>query len=89
MKEYHGIWPQQPFTRSSTLTEAIAKEFKNPFKFEYAHGVVGDIFAEEHVSTVVVNLMRGVLNMLNIDIRRSENVYDVEEVSTETFVNDY
>ncbi|KAM5148118.1 vitellogenin-A2-like [Mantella aurantiaca] len=79
VKEYHGQWPKDPFTRSSKLTQIIEDQLKNPFRFQYSNGLVGDIFAADGVSNVVVNMIRGILNMLNVQVRKSENVYDLEE----------
>ncbi|XP_068095234.1 vitellogenin-A2-like [Hyperolius riggenbachi] len=81
VKEYNGQWPTDPFTRSLKLTKAIAEHMQKPFKFEYHHGKVGDIFTASSVPRTIVNLIRGILNLLQAQIRKSENMYDVEEDS--------
>lgn len=69
-----------PFTPSPRLTEIIAACFSQAFKFEYTEGRVGNIFAPEDCPVLCINLVRGILNMLQLTIKKSQNVYELQEV---------
>ncbi|OXB55466.1 hypothetical protein ASZ78_012898 [Callipepla squamata] len=79
VEEYNGVWPRDPFTRSSKITQAVSSCFTRPFKFEYSSGRVGSIYAPEDCPDLCVNIVRGILNMLQITIKKSQNVYELQE----------
>uniref|UniRef100_A0A452HEU5 Uncharacterized protein n=1 Tax=Gopherus agassizii TaxID=38772 RepID=A0A452HEU5_9SAUR len=79
LEEYNGIWPRDPFIRASKLTQLIALCLTQPFKFEYSNGRVGNIYAPEDTPVTCLNLVRGILNMLQITIKKSQNAYDLQE----------
>ncbi|KAF1429830.1 Vitellogenin-2, partial [Spheniscus humboldti] len=83
LEEYNGFWPTDPFTPSSRLTETIAACFSQAFKFEYTEGRVGSIFAPEDCPILCTNLVRGILNMMQITIKKSQNVYELQEAGIE------
>ncbi|KFU96396.1 Vitellogenin-2, partial [Chaetura pelagica] len=83
LEEYNGFWPIDPFTPSSRLTETIAACFSQAFKFEYSKGRVGSIFSPEDCPILCTNLVRGILNMMQITIKKSQNVYDLQEAGIE------
>ncbi|XP_010148943.1 PREDICTED: vitellogenin-2-like, partial [Eurypyga helias] len=83
LEEYNGFWPTDPFTPSSRLTETIAACFSQAFKFEYTEGRVGSIFAPEDCPILCANLVRGILNMMQITIKKSQNVYELQEAGIE------
>ncbi|NXL06176.1 VIT2 protein, partial [Mesembrinibis cayennensis] len=83
LEEYNGFWPTDPFTLSSRLTETIAACFSQAFKFEYTEGRVGSIFAPEDCPILCTNLVRGILNMMQITIKKSQNVYELQEAGIE------
>ncbi|NXJ06864.1 VIT2 protein, partial [Odontophorus gujanensis] len=83
LEEYHGFWPSDPFTPSPKLTETIAACFSRVFKFEYTEGRVGSIYAPEDCPILCTNLVRGILNMLQITIKKSQNVYNLQEAGIE------
>uniref|UniRef100_A0A8C4V8G6 Phosvitin n=1 Tax=Falco tinnunculus TaxID=100819 RepID=A0A8C4V8G6_FALTI len=83
LEEYNGFWPTDPFTPSSRLTETIAACFSQAFKFEYAAGRVGTIFTPGDCPILCTNLVRGILNMMQITIKKSQNVYELQEAGIE------
>ncbi|NWW90578.1 VIT2 protein, partial [Rhynochetos jubatus] len=83
LEEYNGFWPRDPFTPSSRLTKTVAACFSQAFKFEYTEGRVGSIFAPEDCPILCTNLVRGILNMMQITIKKSQNVYELQEAGIE------
>ncbi|KAM7014265.1 vitellogenin-2-like [Passerculus sandwichensis] len=83
LEEHNGFWPIDSFTPSSRLSETIAACLSQPFKFEYTEGRVGSIFAPEDCPVLCTNLARGVLNMLQITIKKTQNVYELQEAGIE------
>lgn len=85
LEEQSGFWPIDSFIPSSKLSETIAACLSQPFKFEYTEGRVGSIFAPEDCPILCTNLVRGILNMLQITIKKSQNVYELQEVCFSPF----
>uniref|UniRef100_A0A8C3K926 Phosvitin n=1 Tax=Calidris pygmaea TaxID=425635 RepID=A0A8C3K926_9CHAR len=83
LEEFNGFWPTDPFTPSSRLTDTIAACLSQAFKFEYTEGRVGSIFAPEDCPILCTNLVRGILNMMQITIKKSQNVYELQEAGIE------
>ncbi|KAM6199302.1 vitellogenin-2-like [Sarcoramphus papa] len=83
LEEYNGFWPTDTFTPSSRLTETITACFSQAFKFEYTEGRVGSIFAPEDCPILCTNLVRGILNIIQITIKKSQNVYELQEAGIE------
>ncbi|NXY91476.1 VIT2 protein, partial [Alcedo cyanopectus] len=83
LEEYNGFWPRDPFTPSLRLTETIVACFSQAFKFEYHEGRVGSIFAPKDCPILCTNLVRGFLNLLQITIKKSQNVYELQEAGIE------
>ncbi|NXO63898.1 VIT2 protein, partial [Phainopepla nitens] len=83
LEEHNGFWPIDSFIPSSRLSETIAACLSQPFKFEYTEGRVGSIFAPEDCPVLCTNLVRGILNMLQITIKKSQNVYELQEAGIE------
>ncbi|XP_078501766.1 vitellogenin-A2-like isoform X2 [Lissotriton helveticus] len=79
IKEYNGIWPKDPFTRSSKLTQDLAAQLSTPVKYEYNHGQVGAIYAPVDVSETILNIYRGIVNLLQVTIKNKHIVYDLQE----------
>ncbi|NWX25252.1 VIT2 protein, partial [Notiomystis cincta] len=83
LEEHNGFWPTDPFIPSSRLSETLAACLSQPFKFEYTEGRVGNIFAPEDCPVLCTNLVRGILNMMQITIKKSQNVYELQEAGIE------
>ncbi|NWI55681.1 VIT2 protein, partial [Calyptomena viridis] len=83
LEEHNGFWPMDAFIPSLRLSETIAACLSQAFKFEYSEGRVGSIFAPEDCPILCTNLVRGILNMMQMTIKKSQNVYELQEAGIE------
>ncbi|NXQ22875.1 VIT1 protein, partial [Peucedramus taeniatus] len=77
--EYNGAWPTSSFSRSLKLTQVLTGQLSNPIKFEYSNGHVGNIMAPDSVSDDGLNIYRGILNVLELSIKKMQNSYSLQE----------
>lgn len=77
--EILGIWPRHYFSKAPSLTAALKPQLTIPITFEYTNGTVGNISAGGNMLTMTLNIYRGILNVLQLNIR-DESVYELQEV---------
>ncbi|NXO38543.1 VIT1 protein, partial [Locustella ochotensis] len=77
--EYNGVWPTSSFSRSLKLSQVLTGQLSNPIKFEYSSGHVGNILAPDSVSDDGLNIYRGILNVLELSIKKMQNSYSLQE----------
>lgn len=78
--ELNGIMEKDPVIPASRLTSALTPLLTIPIKFEYTNGNVGRIVAPPEVPRLVLNIHRGILNILQLNLKQSHNVYELQEV---------
>ncbi|XP_078418018.1 vitellogenin-like [Cetorhinus maximus] len=83
LQELNGIWPKDPFTSLHKLTEKWIPYLTKPVKFEYVNGRVGTIFTSENLPEDILNILRGILNIFQITVKKSQNFYDLQEAGIE------
>uniref|UniRef100_A0A3B3DKJ2 Uncharacterized protein n=1 Tax=Oryzias melastigma TaxID=30732 RepID=A0A3B3DKJ2_ORYME len=83
MSEFNGIWPKDRTEPVENIPEALEPEFQIPIKFEYKNGAVGKVYAPEQFSDLLLNFYRGFLSILQLNIKKTHNVYDLHEAGIE------
>uniref|UniRef100_UPI00398E4E1B vitellogenin-like n=1 Tax=Pristiophorus japonicus TaxID=55135 RepID=UPI00398E4E1B len=83
IQEYSGISPDDQFIPARKLTRKLSAQLSKPIKFEYSHGRVGNIYASPGISENILNIYRGILNILQISIKKSQNIYELQENGVE------
>ncbi|XP_063795645.1 vitellogenin-1-like [Pseudophryne corroboree] len=79
LQEYNGYWPTDKFTSAPKLTKLLEIQLVKPIKFEYHHGQVGDLHLPSGLSDTTVNILKGILNILQLTIKKTHNAYSLQE----------
>ncbi|NXN29549.1 VIT1 protein, partial [Nycticryphes semicollaris] len=77
--EYNGVWPTSSFSRSLKLTQVLTGQLSTPIKFEYSNGHVGNLMAPDSVSDDGLNIYRGILNVLELSLKKMQHSYSLQE----------
>ncbi|NWS51043.1 VIT1 protein, partial [Chunga burmeisteri] len=85
--EYNGVWPTSSFSRSLKLTQVLTGQLSNPIKFEYSNGHVGDLMAPDSVSDDGLNIYRGILNVVELSVKKMPYSYSMQEAGIEGICN--
>ncbi|KAM9280497.1 LOW QUALITY PROTEIN: vitellogenin-1-like [Cariama cristata] len=84
--EYNGVWPTSSFSRSLKLTQVLTGQLSNP-KFEYSNGHVGNLMAPDSVSDDGLNIYRGILNVVELSVKKMPYSYSMQEAGIEGICN--
>uniref|UniRef100_A0A4W3HS18 Vitellogenin domain-containing protein n=1 Tax=Callorhinchus milii TaxID=7868 RepID=A0A4W3HS18_CALMI len=87
IQELNGVWPNVPSNTANKLTQRLAADLTKPVKFEYSNGRVGNINAPKGLPENILNIHRGILNMLQITMKNTQNVYELQELGIEGICN--
>ncbi|XP_061489475.1 vitellogenin-2-like isoform X2 [Rhineura floridana] len=79
VEEYNGILMNGSLSQTTRLTQKLYVCFAELFKFEYKRGCIGNIYAPKNISIECINIIRGILDLLQITIEKSESVYELQE----------
>ncbi|XP_056353817.1 vitellogenin-1-like [Oenanthe melanoleuca] len=77
--EFNGAWPSSSFSRSLKLSQVLTGQLSTPIQFEYSNGHVGSIMAPDSVSEDGLNIYRGIVNVLELSIKKAQNSYSLQE----------
>ncbi|XP_055020642.1 LOW QUALITY PROTEIN: vitellogenin-1-like [Boleophthalmus pectinirostris] len=76
--EFSGVWPKDSYVQTH-LRADLEAHLKTAIKFKYDHGIVREILAPESVPILLLNIFRGILNFFQLNIKKSQNVYELQE----------
>uniref|UniRef100_A0A8C5X7S7 Phosvitin n=1 Tax=Malurus cyaneus samueli TaxID=2593467 RepID=A0A8C5X7S7_9PASS len=77
--EYNGVWPTSSFSRSLKLSQVLTGQLSHPVKFEYSNGHVGSIMAPDSISEDGLNIYRGIMNVLELSMKKMQHSYSLQE----------
>ncbi|XP_073449784.1 vitellogenin-1-like isoform X2 [Aquarana catesbeiana] len=77
--EFNGIQKTDTFTSSPNFTNLLEKDLAVPISFDYTRGQVGELYIPKGLSKTTVNLLRGILNILQLTIKKTQNAYIMQE----------
>uniref|UniRef100_A0A3Q1FEF7 Vitellogenin 3, phosvitinless n=1 Tax=Acanthochromis polyacanthus TaxID=80966 RepID=A0A3Q1FEF7_9TELE len=79
-QEFNGFPDEDDYILSPNLTQTISSHFSKPFLFNYTGGHVREIKASAEVSETAVNIVRGILDFLQVTVKSTQKFYELEEI---------
>lgn len=80
-EEFNGVFRQNSFKASPKLTQRIAAQLVKPIMFNYVGGHVSDIRTSAEIPDVIVNIVRGILDLFQVTVKTTQTIYELEEAS--------
>ena len=80
-EEFNGVLGKSSFNASPKLTERIAAQLVKPIMFNYVGGHVSDIRTSAEIPDIIVNIVRGILDLFQVTVKTTQNIYELEEVT--------
>ncbi|XP_034035049.1 vitellogenin-1-like [Thalassophryne amazonica] len=80
--EYIGIRSKGSLNQPAEFPSELTSDLTIPIKFEYVNGIVTKLLAPEKVSPMVMNIYRGILSILQLQIKE-KSLYEMEEEGTQ------
>lgn len=79
--DYNGIFPRQQFVQCPRLTEIYKTQVKDAITFKYKNGRVLDLMAPDQMSKFALNFYKGILNLLDYNLKVNQTYYVSKEVN--------
>ncbi|XP_034085697.1 vitellogenin 3, phosvitinless isoform X3 [Gymnodraco acuticeps] len=80
-EEFNGILRKNSFNASPKLTQRIAAQLVKPIMFNYVGGHVSDIRTSAEIPDIIVNIVRGILDLFQVTVKTTQKIYELEEAS--------
>ncbi|KAK5930759.1 hypothetical protein CgunFtcFv8_026972 [Champsocephalus gunnari] len=80
-EEFNGVLRQNSFKASPKLTQRIAAQLVKPIMFNYVGGHVSDIRTSAEIPDIIVNIVRGILDLFQVTLKTTQKIYELEEAS--------
>ncbi|KAI9519363.1 hypothetical protein NQZ68_029530 [Dissostichus eleginoides] len=80
-EEFNGVLGKNSFNASPKLTQRIAAQLVKPIMFNYVGGHVSDIRTSAEIPDIIVNIVRGILDLFQVTVKTTQKIYELEEAS--------
>ncbi|XP_033936675.1 vitellogenin 3, phosvitinless isoform X2 [Pseudochaenichthys georgianus] len=80
-EEFNGVFRQNSFKASPKLTQRIAAQLVKPIMFNYVGGHVSDIRTSAEIPDIIVNIVRGILDLFQVTVKTTQTIYELEEAN--------
>ncbi|XP_077981899.1 vitellogenin-like [Glandiceps talaboti] len=74
---------QETLLQESTLSHRLNEELSTPIKFRYVNGKVETVFAPEFEPEWILNIKKGILSLLNLDLIDEEDANTFTKIDTD------